>query len=229
MFQFPPFGSAWPMDSARPWRDMTPAGFSHSEISGSKPVCDSPELIAANYVLHRHLTPRHPSCALSSLTTNLGWMVSATINWRDTPSQVSAPGRDQDPRTWPIPWDLADAVQGRDRSSSSELRSLDSIDARFHSLKTRFRVVVIYGFVKERSGILSTPDPCPSRQKGMRQSSIRWSVRDSNPRPPACKADALPAELTPQSGLPASPPDLRWAWKDLNFRPHAYQACALTN
>ncbi len=28
-----------------------------------------------------------------------------------------------------------------------------------------------------------------------------WSVRDSNPRPPACKADALPTELTPQSVL----------------------------
>jgi DNA-binding MarR family transcriptional regulator len=27
----------------------------------------------------------------------------------------------------------------------------------------------------------------------------RWSVRDLNPRPPACKAGALPAELTPRS------------------------------
>ena len=70
---------------------MTPAGFSHSEISGSKPVCDSPELIAANYVLHRHLTPRHPSCALGSLTANLGWTVVATINYRDTPSQTAIP------------------------------------------------------------------------------------------------------------------------------------------
>ena len=34
-------------------------------------------------------------------------------------------------------------------------------------------------------------------------SPIRWSVRDSNPRPPACKADALPAELTPRSGIPS--------------------------
>jgi hypothetical protein len=25
-----------------------------------------------------------------------------------------------------------------------------------------------------------------------------WSVRDLNPRPPACKAGALPAELTPR-------------------------------
>jgi hypothetical protein len=60
---------------------------------------------------------------------------------------------------------------------------------------------------------------------------IRWSVRGSNPRPPACKAGALPAELTPQkvSRLPSCTARMRWAWKDLNFRPHAYQACALTN
>jgi hypothetical protein len=47
---------------------MTPAGFPHSEISGSKPVCGSPELIAAYHVLHRLSAPRHPPYALSSLT-----------------------------------------------------------------------------------------------------------------------------------------------------------------
>src|SRR4249919_1517510 len=50
---------------------MTPAGFPHSDISGSTPACDSPKLFAANHVLHRLLTPRHSPCALSSLTTNL--------------------------------------------------------------------------------------------------------------------------------------------------------------
>src|SRR3954470_16508666 len=49
---------------------MTPVGFPHSDISGSTPACDSPELFAANHVLHRLLTPRHSPCALSSLTTN---------------------------------------------------------------------------------------------------------------------------------------------------------------
>ena len=41
---------------------------SHSEISGSKPVSGSPELIAAVHVLLRLSTPRHPPYALSSLT-----------------------------------------------------------------------------------------------------------------------------------------------------------------
>ena len=49
---------------------MTPAGFPHSDIPGSKSVCDSPRLFAAYHVLHRLLVPRHPPCALSSLTGN---------------------------------------------------------------------------------------------------------------------------------------------------------------
>src|SRR5437764_11169329 len=47
---------------------MTPAGFPHPDIPGSKTVCVSPRLIAAYHVLHRLLVPRHPPCTLSSLT-----------------------------------------------------------------------------------------------------------------------------------------------------------------
>jgi hypothetical protein len=47
---------------------MTPAGFPHSDIPGSKTVCVSPRLFAAYHVLHRLLAPRHPPCTLSSLT-----------------------------------------------------------------------------------------------------------------------------------------------------------------
>jgi hypothetical protein len=57
---------------------MTSVGFPHSDIFGSTPACDSPKLFAANHVLHRLLTPRHPSCALSSLTTNLLWTASSS-------------------------------------------------------------------------------------------------------------------------------------------------------
>src|SRR5215469_5068349 len=46
-------------------------GFPHSEILGSRPVCDSPRLIAAYRVLPRLLAPRHPPYALSSLTIKL--------------------------------------------------------------------------------------------------------------------------------------------------------------
>jgi hypothetical protein len=47
---------------------ISQGGLPHSEISGSKPVCGSPELIAAYHVLHRLLAPRHSPSALSSLT-----------------------------------------------------------------------------------------------------------------------------------------------------------------
>src|SRR5436853_7535071 len=56
------------MNSLRDGRALTPAGFPHSEILGSKPVCVSPRLIAAYRVLHRLSAPRHPPCTLSSLT-----------------------------------------------------------------------------------------------------------------------------------------------------------------
>src|SRR5262249_175758 len=44
-----------------------PVGFPHSEISGSKIICISPELIAAYHVLHQRRPPRHPPYALCSL------------------------------------------------------------------------------------------------------------------------------------------------------------------
>ena len=44
------------------------ARFPHSEIHGSKDICSSPWLIAAYHVFHRLSVPRHPPCALISLT-----------------------------------------------------------------------------------------------------------------------------------------------------------------
>ena len=48
--------------------EVCSARFPHSEISGSKDICSSPKLFAAYHVFHRLLVPRHPPCALSSLT-----------------------------------------------------------------------------------------------------------------------------------------------------------------
>ena len=49
-------------------RGMTRGGLPHSEIVGSTRVCHSPTLFAAYHVLLRLLVPRHPPCALTSLT-----------------------------------------------------------------------------------------------------------------------------------------------------------------
>ena len=43
---------------------LQPAGFPHSDISGSFPVCRSPELFAAYHVFLRLRKPRHPPFAL---------------------------------------------------------------------------------------------------------------------------------------------------------------------
>jgi hypothetical protein len=43
---------------------MPSGGFPHSETSGSTAAHASPELFAVYRVLLRHLTPRHPPCAL---------------------------------------------------------------------------------------------------------------------------------------------------------------------
>ena len=48
---------------------LSPAGFPHSDIHGSLPVCGSPWLFAAYRVFRRLLVPRHPPCALSCLTS----------------------------------------------------------------------------------------------------------------------------------------------------------------
>ena len=46
-----------------------PAGFPHSDISGSLGICPSPELFAAYHVFLRLLVPRHPPCALTCLAS----------------------------------------------------------------------------------------------------------------------------------------------------------------
>ena len=69
-------------------RGFYPRGFPHSEIPGSKPACGSPRLIAACHVLHRLLLPRHPPCALSSLTTKF---TQHTAVVRATPHKLHGP------------------------------------------------------------------------------------------------------------------------------------------
>ena len=44
-------------------------GFPHSDICGSLDICSLPQLFAAYHVFRRLLVPRHPPCALSSLTS----------------------------------------------------------------------------------------------------------------------------------------------------------------
>ena len=58
--------------------EVCSAGFPHSDISGSKDICSSPKLFAAYHVFHRLLVPRHPPCALSSITSFIKTRVTKT-------------------------------------------------------------------------------------------------------------------------------------------------------
>ena len=55
--------------------------FPHSEICGSMDICSSPQLFAAYHVFHRLLVPRHPPCALISLTkcSAFGYLVTYAL------------------------------------------------------------------------------------------------------------------------------------------------------
>jgi hypothetical protein len=67
MFQF----TGWPpacLCVQQAVAGLHPAGFPHSDIPGSKPVCGSPRLFAACHVLRRPKAPRHPPHALVPLT-----------------------------------------------------------------------------------------------------------------------------------------------------------------
>jgi len=75
MFQFAPFASVDYSFVAGSCGTNRMA-FPHSEIHGSKVVCTSPWLIAADHVLHRLSAPRHPPHTLRSLTTE--FLVAAT-------------------------------------------------------------------------------------------------------------------------------------------------------
>ena len=82
---------------------MTPAGFPHSDISGSTSARDSPELFAACRVLHRLLAPRHPPRALCSLTTTATHQAVSCRVARDAPCTQLGEIEDlQSAETYPV-------------------------------------------------------------------------------------------------------------------------------
>ena len=119
MVHFPGFARAR-LCIHRAVREFCPRGFPHSEIPGSKPACGSPRLIAACHVLLRLLLPRHPPCALSSLTTKF------TQHTQDAFSrQLSAFSQTQPEHASQISWAFIPAlpIRPQDRCLESHLFS----------------------------------------------------------------------------------------------------------
>ncbi len=60
---------------------LPPAGFPHSDTSGSQDICSSPELFAAYRVFLRLPVPRHPPCALLRMAFPLLSGAPACLAW----------------------------------------------------------------------------------------------------------------------------------------------------
>ena len=99
MFQFRRF-PAYAYFIQRTLTEYCSAGFPHSEIPGSKPMCGSPRLIAACHDLLRLLMPRHSPCALIRLTSS-AWIsypsLPRTRKSSLTPSRLLS---ESDPLRW---------------------------------------------------------------------------------------------------------------------------------
>src|SRR3712207_4968755 len=77
-----------PRSTLFPYTTLFRSPWDHSSVDSS------PRLIAASYVLHRLLVPRHPPCALTNLTTK---MLASTVQFsrngrhRSVPHRLPAP------------------------------------------------------------------------------------------------------------------------------------------
>ena len=61
------------------FRSLLHGGFAHSESSGSSLTYSSPKRFVVRHVLLRLLVPRHPLCALISLTFKLNLFLCKII------------------------------------------------------------------------------------------------------------------------------------------------------
>ena len=190
MFHFPRCRPPALFDSGRGRRDR-PAGLPHSETHGSRAACASPWNIAACRVLRRHPLPRHPSCARKAWPQNLFRAAAPP----DLDAPAGSPRRAGAGSPFCILLPSKSISIFRFRLSKSALRASRG------------------GHGKCLSGMVGAPglEPGTSSLSEKRSNqlsyapagNIWWSRRDSNPRHPACKAGALPAELRPPRRAPA--------------------------
>src|ERR1700752_2759311 len=87
-------------------------GFPIRTPSDLSSVDSSPRLIAASYVLHRLLMPRHPPCALKNLATK---MLASTMQFTNNKQTPAQPPPNTQPHQAPPPKQAADTQQRSDR------------------------------------------------------------------------------------------------------------------
>ena len=191
------------------------AGFPHSDIYGSKPVCglpvafrtlqrpSSPVIAKASTTCTYSLDP----ITLSSVSRSLrlgkiracflrrGWFARGTEECNHNP--CVNPLAPTQPKGYVFTQTCQRQVFGFTHFTSSKLLKIQTA-----SVRNRYqRVRLGYRFLMEW-----------------------WRQTGSNRRPPACKAGALPTELCPPEAL-----NNWWVWLGSNQRPPPYQDGALTS
>ena len=157
-------------------------GFPHSDIRGSTIARISPRLFAACHVLHRLLAPRHPPNALLTLHHT---------RHRPRTGPNHAPGHKQRGMITPAPSPKAE--ERRNQLPQSHTHTPDPI----HSLKEQSPT---HPGKHPPRGQAAGQARKPSGFSCHHHQQAPWRQSDSNRRPPACKAGALPTELCPHPG-----------------------------
>ena len=175
----------------------------HSGISGSTPACGSPKLIAANHALHRFLAPRHPPCALSSLTIKpfadvTAYRLKARIRSKNRKPISGYPK----PASFPgccclTTKTLRESIFCRRAAFDKALAAVSRL---LDELLSISRLQFDYSVFKVPRDE-SRRGPTSIQTNRFASTFVAsWRKWDSNPRPSACKADALPTELFPLAG-----------------------------
>ena len=201
---------------------MTPVGFPHSDIHGSQPAFGFPWLFVDRYVLLRLPVPRHPPCALLSLTCQhlLAVFSQSCSNH--------------------FLWVLIVSHTPCSSMCASYLFAFFREVISYFSGFTFFRFFFIQfsRYHLRRGGFAASVHLCTSLRYFPFASLLRFPSPAAGlyfaytvPRGQYLRLTsrrlALPAHLVVQCTRNARRQPW-WAQVDSNHRPHAYQACALT-
>ena len=180
----------------------------HSEICGSRPVSGFPQLFAAVHVLHRFSLPRHPPCALCSLTVPLRHASSShtgfelRISFARSLASIRTLYRYRYvPISMSFPIQLSVIREEFRRTPRKSLSSWPARTFRGGKSLTRVFVSLFRGAGRDRTDDLRLAKPALSQ--------LSYSPDTRGRRLASAQAS-------------------QWARAELNCRPYAYQAYALT-
>lgn len=194
--------------------DLLAEGFPHSDIRGSTIARISPRLFAACHVLHRLLAPRHPPNALISLH-NPRHPHAGPRPASDAPAHARTPSASQPvarengsrkaatnshTTNQPIRFTCQTAADNASPKAGRHPRSCGTCQGhgngqRRSTTPSGTRNIWARTHAVSRDGTKPAPTAPPHHPSQNQRPG--WRRSDSNRRPPACKAGALPLSYAP--------------------------------